>query len=89
MLAKLIMDGKNLKHLRLLSLSTHVSEEALLVMLKKMPFPNLEVVKIQSQFLHTNTVKLRIQCQLPKLKKLNLKGCSVKLDQTSLRMCGD
>ena len=48
MLAKLIMDGKNLKNLRLLSLSTHVSEEALLVMLKKMPFPNLEVVKIQS-----------------------------------------
>ena len=58
-----------------------VAEESLLVLLSKLPFPDLEVVKIDNQFMRTTSARLRAHCHLPHLKKLNLKKCAVKLDQ--------
>ena len=64
-----------------------VSEESLLVMLRKMPFPDLEVIKIDNRYLRTTVARLKSHCRLPKLKKLNLKKCAVKLDAETLKVC--
>ena len=48
MLNKLIQDGYRLTKLKLLSISCMVAEESLLVLLRKMPFPDLEVIKIDN-----------------------------------------
>ena len=47
-LSKLIQDGFQLTKLKLLSISCMVSEEALLVLIGKTPFPELEVIKIDN-----------------------------------------
>ena len=87
MLHKLIQDGYQLSKLKLLSVTCMVAEESLLVLLRKMPFPELEVLKIDNQYLRTTTARLRAHCRLPKLKKLNLKKCAVKLDEQALKLC--
>ena len=48
MLHKLIQDGYQLSKLKLLSVTCMVAEESLLVLLRKMPFPELEVLKIDN-----------------------------------------
>ena len=86
-LNKLITDGFYLTKLRLLSISCMVAEESLLVLLNKMPFPELEVLKIDNKYLRTTAARLRAHCKLPKLKKLNLRKCAVKLDAETLKIC--
>ena len=73
--------------LKLLSISCMVAEESLLVLINKMPFPELEVIKIDNQYMRTTTARLRAHCRLPHLKKLNLKRCAVKLDAEALKIC--
>ena len=58
-----------------------VAEESLLALHSKMPFPDLEVVKIDNQFMRKTSARLRAHYHLPHLKNLNLKKCAVKLDQ--------
>jgi len=47
------------------------------------PFPELEVIKISHPYMRTSSQRLRLKLRLQKLKKLNLKGCAVQLDETT------
>jgi len=83
-LKRLIVDGFNFKNLKLLSLSTVVSEQSMFILLDKCPFPALEVVKLNNKFLRTSVRRVKAHCKLARLKKLNLKGCVIKLESDPL-----
>jgi hypothetical protein len=43
-------------------------------------FPHLEVLRVRFGQLRLSTAKIRVKMRLPHLKKLDLRGCLVKVD---------
>jgi hypothetical protein len=43
-------------------------------------FPHLEILRVRYDQLRLSTSKIRIKMRLPHLKKLDLRGCLVKID---------
>ena len=44
-------------------------------------FPHLEVLRIKNEQLRLSTTKIRVKLRLPHLKKLDFRGCLVKIDE--------
>lgn len=82
MIKKLIQEGNNFRHdLRLLSVHTFTTEDAVMALVSHSHlFPHLEVLRIRWDQLKLSTTKIRIKLRLPHLKKLDLRGCLVKVD---------
>lgn len=82
MVKKLIQEGEKFRHdLRLLSIHCHTTEDAVMALISHAHlFPHLEVLRIRYDQLRLSTSKIRIKLRLPHLKKLDLRGCLVKVD---------
>jgi hypothetical protein len=44
-------------------------------------FPHLEVLRVKCESLRLSTTKIRVKLRLPHLKKLDFRGCLVKIDE--------
>ena len=44
-------------------------------------FPHLEVLRVKCDSLRLSTTKIRVKLRLPHLKKLDFRGCLVKIDE--------
>ncbi|TNV84273.1 hypothetical protein FGO68_gene17556 [Halteria grandinella] len=85
---KLIQEGGKFRHdLRLLSIHSYTTEDAVMALLSHNHlFPNLEVLRVRYDQLRLSTSKIRVKLRLPHLIKLDLRGCLVKIDDPGTQM---
>ncbi len=68
--------------MRLLSLEGYATEESILALISCDKVQNLEIFKLKYELLKVNFTKLKPRLKLKNLKRLDLRGCIIKFDES-------